>query len=67
MSAVSDYMAKCTKGEATPPAAGASPEDIVTAGKAAGFDFSVEDLSKFAADAELDSAGGGGSCYFQIN
>ena len=65
MSAVSDYMSKCAKGEATPPASGATPEQIVAAGAAAGFSFSVDDLAKHVADAELDAAGGG-SCYFQM-
>lgn len=66
MSAITDFMAKCAKGEATAPASGSTPEQIVAAGAAAGFTFSVEDLAKHVADAELDSAGGG-SCYFQVS
>ena len=66
MSAVSDFMSKCAKGEATAPTSGSTPEQIVAAGAAAGFTFSVEDLAKYVADAELDSAGGG-SCYFQVS
>ena len=65
MSAITDFMAKCAKGEATSPTSGSTPEQIVAAGAAAGFTFSVEDLAKLVADAELDSAGGG-SCYLQV-
>ncbi len=59
------YLAKLTSGEIAHPGKDATPQDIVNGAKAAGFNFTVEDLAKHAEDAELDSAGGG-SCYFNM-
>ena len=60
---IQTYLSKLTSGEIAHPGKDATPQDIVNAAKAAGFNFTVDDLTKHAEDAELDSAGGG-SCYF---
>ena len=64
MSQVLEYLSKMSKGEVPHPGSGASATDVVAAGKAAGYDFTVEDLTEHQVD-DLDSAGGG--CNFNMD
>jgi hypothetical protein len=48
---------------------GASPSEVVAHAKSLGHDVSEEDIKAFAniGKKDLDSAGGGGGCYAQVD
>ena len=58
------YLEALTKGTISHPGPNATPEEILKSAKAAGFEFTIEELAAHGGDDSDLDAGGGGSCYF---